>query len=88
MWRDFSHDVANLRELLTCRTRHASGHGSASPFLARPFADTLVQSLSSRALFLPPLRVAENDSEDTAVAAAALVEQGGAVELAQFARDE
>jgi hypothetical protein len=39
-------------------------------------------------LFFPALRITEHDPEDAAIAAARLVQQNGAVELAQFARDE
>ena len=41
-----------------------------------------------RRLFFPALRIAEHDPEDAAVAAARLVQQNGAVQLAELARDE
>jgi len=37
---------------------------------------------------LPALRIAEYDSEDAAIAAARLIQQNSAVELAEFACDE
>src|SRR5579859_400834 len=43
---------------------------------------------SGRGSFLPALRVAEHDPEDAAAAAARFVQQDGAIQLAQFTRDE
>src|SRR5271155_1799124 len=45
-------------------------------------------ALNCSFFFLPALRVAENYSKNTAVAAAGLIKQYRAVQLAQFPRDE